>query len=117
MHILMRKPPKYCHGFVDRHGKPRWYLRRPGVKRVPLTGLPWSPEFMAAYEAAMAGETASRTEVGSSRTKPGSFSALVVAYYRSADFARLSDSTKTTYRGIIERLRADYGDKPIAKLE
>ncbi len=117
MRTLMRKPPKYCHGFVDRHGKPRWYLRRTGFKRVPLPGLPWSPDFMAAYEAAMAGETVSRTDVGSSKTKPGSFSALVVAYYRSADFTRLSDSTKTTYRGIIERLRADYGDKPIARLE
>jgi hypothetical protein len=27
-----------------------------GYKRVPLPGLPWSPEFMTAYEAAMAGE-------------------------------------------------------------
>lgn len=117
MRTLMRKPPKYCHGFVDRHGRPRWYFRRPGYKRTPLPGLPWSPEFMAAYEAAMAGESTARVEVGSDRTKPGSFSELVVAYYRSADFARLSDSTKTTYRGIIERLRADYGDMPIARLE
>ena len=72
---------------------------------------------MAAYERAMVGETADRTEINSSKTKPGSFSALVVAYYRSAAFARLSESTKTTYRGIIERLRSDYGDKPIARLE
>jgi integrase len=117
MPTLMRKPPKYCHGFVDRHGKARWYFRRPGYKRVALPGLPWSPEFMAAYEAATAGESTARVEVGSDRTKPGSFSALVVAYYRSADFARLAESTKNTYRGIIERLRAGYGDKPIAKLE
>jgi hypothetical protein len=39
----------------DCHGKPRWYLRRAGHKRVPLPGLPWSPEFMASDEAAMAG--------------------------------------------------------------
>jgi integrase len=113
---LLRKPPKYCHGFIDRHGKPRWYLRRRGFKRAPLPGLPWSPEFMA-YEAAMAGVGAPRIEIGEARTKPGSFSALAVAYYRSADFTRLSESTKSTYRGIIERLRADYGDNPIARLE
>jgi integrase len=114
---LLRRPPKYCHGFIDRHGKPRWYLRRRSFKRVPLPGLPWSPEFMAAYEAAMAGDVAPRVEIGQARTKPGSFSALAVAYYRSAEFTQLSESTKSTYRGIIERLRADYGDKPVARLE
>lgn len=117
MSKLLRKPPKYCHGFIDRHGKPRWYLRRRGFKRVPLPGLLWSPEFMAAYTAAMAGGAPARIEIGEARTKPGSFSALAVAYYRSADFTRLAETTKSTYRGIIERLRADYGDNPIARLE
>jgi hypothetical protein len=50
------KKPRYVHGFMDRHGKPRFYCRRSGFKRVPLPGLPWSPEFMAAYDAAMKGE-------------------------------------------------------------
>jgi hypothetical protein len=50
---LMRRPPKYCNGFIDRHGKVRWYFRRAGFKKVPLPGLPWSPEFMAAYEHAI----------------------------------------------------------------
>lgn len=27
------------------------------------------------------------------------------------------ESTKTTYRGIIERFRADHGDKGVAKME
>ncbi len=52
----MRRPPKYCQGFEDRHGKVRWYFRRPGYHRTALAALPWSPEFMAAYEAANAGE-------------------------------------------------------------
>jgi len=33
---LMRRPPKYVHGFIDRHGKPRFYFRRPGFKQLPL---------------------------------------------------------------------------------
>jgi len=37
--------PKFVQGFVDRHGKPRFYFRRPGFKSVPLPGLPWSPQF------------------------------------------------------------------------
>jgi hypothetical protein len=52
---LMRRPPQYCNGFLDRHGRARWYFRRAGFKKVPLPGLPWSPEFMAAYEQALAG--------------------------------------------------------------
>lgn len=111
---LLRKPPKYCQGFVDRHGKARWYYRRPGWKRIPLPGLPWTPEFMAAYEMAEAGQ---KVEIGAKQTPPGSISALVASYYRTSDFTGLSDSTKTTYRGIIERFRADHGDKRVAHLQ
>jgi hypothetical protein len=50
------KLPRYVHGFVDRHGKPRFYFRRPGFESVPLPRLPYSPEFMRAYEAALAGQ-------------------------------------------------------------
>jgi hypothetical protein len=50
------KMPRYVHGYIDRHGKPRFYFPRRGFKDVPLSGPPWSPEFMAKYEAAMAGQ-------------------------------------------------------------
>lgn len=110
----LRRPPKYCQGFEDRHGKVRWYYRRPGFARVPLSGLPWSPEFMAAYEKAAAGD---KPEIGQHKTVPGSVSALVASYYRTSDFTQLSDSTKTTYRGIIERFRAEHGEKRVAHLE
>src|SRR5262245_9384970 len=104
----MRKPP-YTHGFIDRHGKPRLYFRRPGFAQVPLPGLPWSPEFMAAHEAAMKGEAAPRVEIGASRTMPGTVSALVVAYFGSSQFLSLSPSTQATYRNIIERIRTEHG--------
>ena len=45
---------------------------------VPLPGLPWSPSFMAAREAALEGE-APRIDIGASRTKPGTINALVVS--------------------------------------
>lgn len=111
---LLRKPPKYCQGFVDRHGRVRWYYRRPGCKRTPLPGLPWTPRFMAAYELAAAGQ---KIDIGQKQTAPGSFSALVASYYRTSDFTGLLDSTKTTYRGIIERFRAEHGDKRVAHLQ
>lgn len=112
---MMRRPPKFVHGFVDRHGKPRWYLRRRGFKQAPLPGLPWSPEFMAAYEAAMAGQP--REPIGAGRTKPGTISALVVAYYASAGFKSLEPSTQYTYRHIVDHFRNDHGDKRVAMIE
>ena len=111
---LMRRPPRYVHGFIDRHGKPRFYFRRAGFKRVALPGLPWSPEFMAAYEAALA-ETP-RIEIGASRSKPGTVAAAVAGYFGSLAFATLAEGTRRTRRQILERFRVEHGDKGIATL-
>lgn len=108
-----QKAPKYCKGYIDRHGCPRWYLRKPGLPGVALPGLPWSPEFMAAYQDALTGEPAPR----SAKAGPGTIDALAMSYFQSADFACLRPSTKTTYRGIIERFREDHGGKRVAALE
>jgi integrase len=110
---LMRRPPKFVHGFLDRHGKPRWYFRRAGFKRLPLPGLPWSPEFMAAYEQALAGQP---IEIGASRTKAGTVAAAVVGYFNSLAFSSLAESTRRTRRLILERFRAEHGEKGIATL-
>jgi integrase len=104
--------PKYCHVFRDRQGRRRCYFRRPGYPRVRLP-LPHEPEFWPAYHAALNGTAIAP---GADRARPGSLDALAASYYQSAGFLGLSDSTKRTYRGIIERLRADHGDKPLAGL-
>jgi len=112
---LMRRPPKYVHGFIDRHGKPRFYFRKAGFKKVPLPGLPWSPEFMAAYELAVGQQP---EEIGSSRTKLGTISALVVAYYNSAEFKyELAAETRRKRRNIVEGFREEHGDKRVALLQ
>lgn len=111
----VRLPP-HIHAFVDRHGKARFYVRRPGFARVALPGLPWSPEFMGAYQAAMAGE-AVRRDIGANRTKPGSVNALAVAYYNSTEFRSLAPITQSTYRGVVEAFRADHGEKRVALLQ
>jgi integrase len=113
----MRRPPKYVQGFIDRHGKSRFYLRRPGHKRVPLPCLP-SPEFMAAYDAGMRGETTpARVEIGASRTAVGSVDHAIVSYYNSATFAALGPLTQKNRRAILERFRAEHGDKRLANLQ
>jgi hypothetical protein len=55
--VLSRRKahPDYVQKFTDRHGHLRYYFRRHGSPRAPLPGLPWTPEFMAAYNTALAG--------------------------------------------------------------
>jgi hypothetical protein len=97
---VMRRPPKYVQGFIDQHGKPRFYFRRPGFKSIALPGLPWSPEFMVIYEEALAGQPA---QVGRDRVKPGTIRALAISYYNSLAFRSMGPSTQSVYRNIIDR--------------
>src|SRR6516162_5381983 len=106
----------FIQAFVDRHGKPRWYFRRRHHKRIPLPGLPGSPDFMAAYEAAIAG--AAQPAIGGKHIKPGTIDDLVARYFASAAFVGLpSEATRATYRGIVENIRREHGPKRVAHLQ
>lgn len=63
------KLPPGVHGYETQHGKPVFYLRRPGLPKVRLHGFPGSPEFLAEYEAAKADERG-RPSIGAGRTLP-----------------------------------------------
>lgn len=106
---------KFIHRYKNCRGKEVIYFRRRGQKRIRLPGPVGSPAFMKAYNAALAGDGEKQPSVKAPPS--GSLSALCEAYYRSADFTRLSESTKATYSGIIENFRAKHGHKPVAKLE
>jgi hypothetical protein len=112
-----RKQPKFVHGYIDVRGKARFYFRRTGRPKVPLPGLPWSPEFMAKYQELMAARKP-ELQIGADRIVPRSLRALAVAYYDSAAFRALKPVTQGVYRNIIERFcrQTDkdgqaYGDK------
>jgi integrase len=109
------KLPKYVTAWVDaRDDHAYHYLRRPGYPRVRLPGLPWSPSFMAAYETALAGP---RTAIGAGRIKPGSVAAVVAEYFDSQKFfTSKSAGTQRMRRGILERFRTAYGERPFALL-
>ena len=108
------KLPKYVQAWVDRDGRARCYFRRRGYPLVQLRGLPWSPSFMAEYEKAMSGR---RTAIGAGRIKPGSVSAVVAEYFDSQQFfGSKGAGTQRMRRGILERFRAAYGDRPFALL-
>lgn len=94
----------------------RHYFRRPGSKAIALPGLPGSAEFMEAYQMALAG--APILDIGASRTRAGTISAAIAAYYRSKSFTQaLAPATQQMRRNILERFRAEHGDKRIALLQ
>lgn len=108
---------QYVKAYVDRHGKVRHYIRRPGHKLVPLPGLPGTTEFMAAYASALDAAPKATTDIGASRTRAGSVNAMVVGFLGSAQFSRLASTSQEHYRRILEAFRRQYGDLSIATLQ
>ncbi len=107
--MMQDKPPKYVQRYKDRHGRDRLYLRKPGQRRVPLPGPEYSPAFWTAYHAAMEGAP---VPMVTDRNKPGSVSAAIAGYYKSAEFKSLSESSQRNYRRILELFRAEHVGPP-----
>jgi integrase len=113
--MVRTKLPPHVNGFIDRYGRARYYVRRPGHKNVRLPGLPWSPEFMAAYAEAVEGQEP--IKIGEKRSPVGSVAATVGLYLGSTAFTNLAEATQHTRRNILERFRETHGDKRIAGIE
>jgi integrase len=95
--------------YLDRHGKRRWRFRKSGFS-AELGGNYGAPDFVRRYEDAVKG-LRSGPGAGAGKTIPKSISDLIAKYYQSAEFLGLKPSTKTTYRGMLERFRLEHGTK------
>ncbi len=111
---MRERSPKYVNLYVDRTGKERIYLRRPGRPRLALPAPYKSEAFWIAYHRAMAEPD---LPIGSSKTKAGTISEAIVGYYGSSKYTTLGDSTRTNYRQVLEAFRRVHGDGPLAKLQ
>jgi integrase len=113
------KLPQYVKHYIDRTGKARFYYRRVGMKEVPLPGLPWSPDFMQAWDKAhVAYKAPDPVILGASRTVAGTVNAGLVAYYQSSAFKNdLGQSTQGARRNLLERFRVEHGHKRVKMLE
>lgn len=115
---MTKLPLKYIDRFRDRHGRDRYYFRRPGGDRTPLPGLPGSTEFIAAYHAAMSGvepRKANMPPVSSAR----SFDRLAFEYFASPQYLSRAPSTRYASRKAIERMIRDenIGHRLVAEME
>lgn len=109
----MSKRPAHVSYYRDRHGVMRWRFRKAGLSESQTRALYGSPEWLAWYQAALSGEP---VQIGAGRTEAGTMSALIVDYYTTAKWVQLAPNTRTTYRGILERMRAEHGHRKVADL-
>lgn len=119
MSEMARIKLKYINAFANRKRKntrTRYYFRRRGSKAIPLPGVPGSEEFMQAYGAAVAA-IKSPVQLGEERAIPGTVNALIVNYYTSIEWLSLAPETQKTRRRILERFRAEHGQKRVALLQ
>jgi integrase len=111
---------KFPHVVADksRHGRVRYYYRRPGRAKIRLPDDPTSAAFLEAYHAAKAAHVIVPPKLGRKRSPDGTVAGAIAAYYQHNSFQHgLAPSTQAMRRAILERLRAEHGDKPIAGLE
>jgi enterobacteria phage integrase len=104
---------KYVHAFRDRTGRMRYYFRRHG-KRSALPGLPGSSEFMAAYAA----QLNSPPKEGEPRpaAAPGTFAALAIRYFGSPQYLRLSATSRSNYRRVIDSFLEQHGHRRVDQM-
>lgn len=95
---MPRRLPKGVVEDTDRHGNIRLYYRAKGRPKVRLRAVPWTPEFMAEYEAAKNATFLPTPK----NTKINTWRWLCVEYFKSVDFLQLDPSTQHGRRKILE---------------
>lgn len=111
----------YVHSYRDRYGKWRHYYRCRGIN-ISLPGDPGSLEFTAALAEAMA-LAQMQPSIGVAPPR-GSLKASCEAYYASAEFSNLAQTTQREMRYALEAIcrepnkdGSERGTNPVALLE
>ena len=106
---------KYVNSFIDRHGRRRDYLRRPGCKAVPLPGPRGSVEWIEAYLTGIAAAPDKKPRKAAGEA--GSFNRLIIEFYASPDFRSTKASSQRVTRGILDRFAAEHGHRRVDQME
>src|SRR5262249_59361275 len=105
---------KYVQHWTDEHGRKRYRFRRQGYPRIelPVNSDPSSPEFQAAYHAALRGEaTKQALAIVATRGGSGSVKDAVDRYLNSTTFNdEYSASTKALRRPILNSVSRTVGN-------
>lgn len=108
--------PENVTEYRDRHGKWRLRFRKKGLPTHHFKAKFGTPEFRAELEAARCAQPQTPRDKIRERMQSGSMSALIATYYGDPAYTGLAPSSQRTYRNILERFRADYGDLRVRTL-
>jgi integrase len=112
MEAMPRPRKPYVNREVSRHGKVTWYFRKGDGPRFRLHGVYESPDWLADYDAALAGEVRKTpTEIA------GTLHWLVQRYYESTAFVGLKEATQKQRKSILNRVvNGDGGSKKLSEI-
>jgi integrase len=109
---------KYCVYDPDPNGNDRYYVRKPGQKKIRIRETfedaegHITPEFMKAYFEALADDKHVPPKIPREKT----FYWLVDQYYRSPKFKSFDSLTQADKRSVLDRFCKTAGDLPFAAL-
>jgi integrase len=113
---MPRPRPPYLQRHTSRHGKPLWYVRIPddvGRRRyIRIKGEYGTPQFVAAYKAAVAGAPSPAVEPYD-RASPGTVKWLIDRYRESQTWQAYSPATRTQREFIFLQIIAKAGNEPL----
>lgn len=114
MEDMRRRLPPYVYRERTRHGRAVLYFRRGKGQRVRLPDDPTSPEFEAAYRAALVGETPQQGP--REQVSPRSLQWLVDRYRESAAWRQLAPATRRQRERIFLSAIQRAGNPPFAAI-
>lgn len=111
---MNRELPPFASSYRDRHKKLRVRFRKTGLPTAYPKSEPGTDDFMAEY---LEWKHSPPVRAGEERALPGSFDDLITRFYSSVAWKNIPKaSTKATYRGELERFRAQFGKRRVATM-
>src|SRR4029077_13754459 len=102
---MPRPPPPHLHRETNRHGNTVWYVRLGKGPRIRIKGIYGTPEFDAAYRAALDGQE----PVVVRRSAKGTLGWLVAQYRETIAWGSLSTATRRQRENIFRNVLKTAG--------
>jgi integrase len=115
MDSMSRPRPPHLQRETTRHGKTVWFVRIGKGPRVRIKGVYGTPEFDAAYRAALQGDAPAPIERAAVAAK-GSLEWLWMLYRQTNAWEQLSMATRRQRENIMIQVLKTGGDQPLSKI-
>lgn len=110
---MPRPRPPHLQRAVSRHGKTVWYVRFGRGPKIRIHGVYGTPEFDAAYQAAVSGERAQPL----GKAARGTLEWLWLLYRQSSAWTDLSLATRKQRENIMRPVIAGAGREPLSRID